>query len=142
MTYRVGRHNPRNIYRDDQHIGCMFDPTDGPLAVQALNGCPPDAHQVAELRALLAAYVDDEPCHHDHHGNCQTHIAMHEGRCANAAAKELLTGDPHPRPIRPHTPPHPTCKDATTWNKLAAGRRTYICGRDCSPAGEHTEGHP
>lgn len=43
--YRVGRKNPRNIYRitsnddylTDTHIGVMFDPDDGPLVVAALN---------------------------------------------------------------------------------------------------------
>lgn len=37
MTYRVGRHNPRNIYRGDEHVGVMFSPADGPIVVAALN---------------------------------------------------------------------------------------------------------
>ena len=46
LPFRVGRHNERNIYKvavdsddrhDDQHIGCMFTPEDGLLAVAALN---------------------------------------------------------------------------------------------------------
>lgn len=100
MTYRVGNHQPRNLYRGDDYIGVCFDPADTALIVGALEGRPSTEPIVAELRALLTAYVDDETCHYDHHGDCQTHLAMHEGRCANAAAKELLSGDPHPRPIR------------------------------------------
>jgi hypothetical protein len=36
-TYRVGRHNPRNLYRGDEHMGVVFDPADGPRVVAALN---------------------------------------------------------------------------------------------------------
>lgn len=36
-TYRVGNHNPRNLYRDDEHFGVVFDPADGPLVVSVLN---------------------------------------------------------------------------------------------------------
>lgn len=44
--YRVGRKNARNIYAvaldsldygEDEHIGVMFNPDDGPMAVEALN---------------------------------------------------------------------------------------------------------
>jgi hypothetical protein len=39
--YRVGNKNARNIYLHvdgfDVHVGCMFDPADGPLVVEALN---------------------------------------------------------------------------------------------------------
>jgi hypothetical protein len=41
VTYRVGNHNPRNLYRDDEHFGVVFDPADGPLVVEALNGLQP-----------------------------------------------------------------------------------------------------
>lgn len=48
-VYRVGSHNPRNIYRyrpdrpddefkRDEHIACAFDPAHGPFLVRALNG--------------------------------------------------------------------------------------------------------
>ena len=47
--------------------------------------------QFEQARALLAVYVDDEPCWLDHHGTCQAHLAMLGDRCANAEAKELLT---------------------------------------------------
>jgi hypothetical protein len=43
MLYRVGNHNPRNIYRSgadrdsDEHIGVMFAPEVGRLTMRALN---------------------------------------------------------------------------------------------------------
>lgn len=43
MTYRVGNHQPQNVYRDDQYIGVMFTAEDAALVVEALNGqalCP------------------------------------------------------------------------------------------------------
>jgi hypothetical protein len=36
-TYRVGNHQPQNLYRDDQYIGVMFSPDDAALIVEALN---------------------------------------------------------------------------------------------------------
>jgi hypothetical protein len=45
-AYRVGRKNPRNIYRvnpdsadhgDDEHVACAFDPSFGPVIAAALN---------------------------------------------------------------------------------------------------------
>ncbi len=36
-TYRVGNHQPQNVYRDDQYIGVMFTPEDAALVVAALN---------------------------------------------------------------------------------------------------------
>jgi hypothetical protein len=40
MTYRVGNHQPQNVYRGDQYIGVMFTPEDAALAVEALNALP------------------------------------------------------------------------------------------------------
>jgi hypothetical protein len=37
-TYRVGHHQPQNVYRDDQYIGVMFTAEDAALVVEALNG--------------------------------------------------------------------------------------------------------
>jgi len=46
VRYRTGNRNPRNVYRvdvddagntQDVHVGCMFDPDDGPLVARALN---------------------------------------------------------------------------------------------------------
>jgi hypothetical protein len=36
-TYRVGNHQPQNVYRDDQYIGVMFTAEDAALVVEALN---------------------------------------------------------------------------------------------------------
>lgn len=36
--YRVGNHQPQNLYRGDTYIGVMFDPADAALIVQVLNG--------------------------------------------------------------------------------------------------------
>lgn len=36
--YRVGTHQPQNLYRGDTYIGVMFDPADAALIVQVLNG--------------------------------------------------------------------------------------------------------
>jgi hypothetical protein len=41
MTYRVGNHQPQNVYRGDQYIGVMFTAEDAALAVEALNGTGP-----------------------------------------------------------------------------------------------------
>lgn len=35
--YRVGRHQPQNVYRGEQYIGVMFSPEDAALVVQVLN---------------------------------------------------------------------------------------------------------
>jgi hypothetical protein len=37
-TYRVGNHQPQNVYRGEQYIGVMFTSEDAALAVEALNG--------------------------------------------------------------------------------------------------------
>jgi hypothetical protein len=37
-TYRVGNHQPQNVYRDDAYIGVMFTAEDAALVVEALNG--------------------------------------------------------------------------------------------------------
>lgn len=40
-TYRVGNHQPQNVYRGEQYIGVMFTAEDAALAVEALNGHTP-----------------------------------------------------------------------------------------------------
>lgn len=57
--YRVGNKNPRNLYLvgDDGtevHVGCMFDPLDGPRTVRALNMLK------AHLAVTEAAMDDNE----------------------------------------------------------------------------------
>jgi hypothetical protein len=36
-TYRVGNHQPQNLYRGDQYIGVMFNPIDAAAVVRHLN---------------------------------------------------------------------------------------------------------
>lgn len=43
-AYRIGNHQPRNLYRGDEYIGVMFDPADAALIVDALEGHTPDGH--------------------------------------------------------------------------------------------------
>lgn len=38
MTYRVGNHQPQNLYRGDQYIGVCFDPADTALIAAAMEG--------------------------------------------------------------------------------------------------------
>jgi hypothetical protein len=40
-TYRVGRHQPQNVYCGEQYIGVMFSPEDAALTVSMLNGVQP-----------------------------------------------------------------------------------------------------
>lgn len=37
IEYRVGNHQPQNVYRGDQYIGVMFSPIDAAAVVNALN---------------------------------------------------------------------------------------------------------
>lgn len=39
---------------------------------------------------LIEAFVDDEYCHHDHHGTCQSHSSEINGRCGNLTAIDFL----------------------------------------------------
>lgn len=38
QTYRVGNHQPRNLYRGNEYIGVMFDPADAAMIAETLNG--------------------------------------------------------------------------------------------------------
>lgn len=40
-TYRVGNHQPQNVYRGEEYIGVMFTAEDAALVVEALNGAEP-----------------------------------------------------------------------------------------------------
>lgn len=53
-TYRVGNHQPRNVYRGDTYIGVMFDPADAAAVVDALNKPCPAVALVAAVRAFLS----------------------------------------------------------------------------------------
>lgn len=41
--YRVGNHQPQNLYRGDEYIGVMFDPADAALVRDVLNRVEPEA---------------------------------------------------------------------------------------------------
>ena len=67
-TYRIGRHNPRNLYRRDEHMGVVFDPADGPRVVAALNAVEQQPQPLltqwamtdeehAQAAAAIGAYV-------------------------------------------------------------------------------------
>lgn len=50
-----------------------------------------DAEVRPDVRDLLDALTDDEPCALDHHGTCQTHLAGEiNGECANVVARRLI----------------------------------------------------
>ena len=53
-----------------------------------------DAARIAELEGLLAEFVEvnDEPCHLDHHGYCQTHFL--EEDCVVKRARATLRRNP------------------------------------------------
>jgi len=57
MTYRVGNHQPQNIYRDDQYIGVMFDPENAALVVEALN----ERERLAELERVVTERLMPSP---------------------------------------------------------------------------------
>jgi hypothetical protein len=48
-TYRVGNHQPQNLYRDDTYIGVMFTTEDAALVVEALN----ERERLAELERVV-----------------------------------------------------------------------------------------
>jgi hypothetical protein len=48
--YRVGRHQPQNLYRDDTYIGVMFTAEDAALVVEALNATA----ELGVIRGALA----------------------------------------------------------------------------------------
>lgn len=56
MSYRVGNHQPRNLYRGDQYIGVCFDPADTELIVDAMEGRThtPDVDHTNGAREALA----------------------------------------------------------------------------------------
>ena len=52
IQYRVGNHQPQNIYRGDTYIGVMFSPIDAAAIVRAMNNREP----VCDCESY-------EPCH-------------------------------------------------------------------------------
>jgi hypothetical protein len=65
--YRTGNRNARNLYLvgDDGtevHVGCMFDPLDGPRTVAALNAQLTTAEVEARVLAWVSAAMSEHPC--------------------------------------------------------------------------------
>ena len=57
------------------------------------------------LKAIVRDLADSDPCEHfDHHGHCQTHGWLDDGRCPHARAAELLAAL-----AAPETPEGITC---------------------------------
>lgn len=79
-TYRVGNHQPQNIYRDDRYIGVMFDPETAAEVVAALNrltmepcigicaGCTPDCPLVGDSCTCSLTPSGTDPGCVVHHG--------------------------------------------------------------------------
>lgn len=84
--------------------------------------------QFEQARALLAVYVDDEPCQLDHHGTCQAHLAMLGDRCANAEAKKLLNDEPPAAPA-PYVPTRRLRACVEQWPDAEEGAYNPACCR-------------
>jgi hypothetical protein len=105
-AYRVGNHQPQNLYRDDQYIGVMFTAEDAALVVEALNHVE-QAHGPARqiVVARYPAFPDEviaSALAADCDGTC------HEHPMANCPA---LPADSCtcPPPSGPRTMPDPLC---------------------------------
>lgn len=73
-TYRVGNHQPQNVYRDDQYIGVMFTADDAALVVEALI-----AKEPAEEGLCGAAYGSSFTCKRPPHTPDSKHAAIGGG---------------------------------------------------------------
>lgn len=89
-----------------------------------------------DLRQVLADLIDDEPCRHDHHGHCQEHDWLPDGRCRTVVARDVLAllgqadeacGDDCPRlvgerPVACTLPKghavHRAAKNGMAWERL------------------------
>jgi hypothetical protein len=59
VTYRVGNHQPQNVYRDDAYIGVMFTAEDAALVVEALNEREAeDRREVDRANAMFDEWAD------------------------------------------------------------------------------------
>ena len=66
--YRVGNHQPQNVYRGDQYIGVMFSAEDAASVVQMLN-----------MHECLACPPSCGSCSHDPDCECYEHQNLHPG---------------------------------------------------------------
>ena len=46
--------------------------------------------RIKEAEKIIFEFIDYEECHFDHHGFCQTHMIMNDGKCLNTVAKNWL----------------------------------------------------
>ncbi len=53
------------------------------------NYAPPVIEMLTKALELLHDFADDDACHFDHHGDCQSHGSI-RGTCRNALIKDLL----------------------------------------------------
>lgn len=81
--------------RDNARIAELEAAHDAARDIARSNSHALDAAQahIAELRALVADLADPDPCNLDHHGYCQAHFWLTEGRCPHARAADLLAED-------------------------------------------------
>lgn len=138
MTYRVGNHQPRNLYRGDAYIGVCFDPADTALIVDAMES----------RRAVIDSAIRSV-------GLCPKRAEHHlMTSCGSCCYTQLADGDAPQslrlRPARDLTPeeldefraaylravradPRPRLVDITTVDPVhGEGIRTYVA--DAPPA--------
>jgi hypothetical protein len=58
-TYRVGNHQPQNVYRNNQYIGVMFSAENAALVVDALNAT--ERAKAVDLEAAHGPLVEAKP---------------------------------------------------------------------------------
>jgi hypothetical protein len=73
--YRVGNHQPQNVYRGDQYIGVLFSAADAALVVATLNRPQPEAPKPPAPEPILFGAAPVEPC-----GNCGCDKDWHRAR--------------------------------------------------------------
>lgn len=95
MTWRVGNHQPRNLYRGDQYIGVCFDPADTALIVDVMEGRTdtPDVDHTNGGREALA-HIAERVADHAQRGGLLTLTAFAD--ILEAAAAELGLGEEAP----------------------------------------------
>ncbi|MFB8122057.1 hypothetical protein ACFVG1_12790 [Streptomyces bacillaris] len=79
-------HEREQAHGEGEHAFCGPKCSDGSRAVSGGEG----SERLALVEALVADFIDPDPCHFDHHGYCQTHgwFATDPG-CPHGRAKAL-----------------------------------------------------
>jgi hypothetical protein len=101
MTYRIGNHQARNLYRGNEYIGVMFDPADAALIVDALEGTPDVDHARGATEAL-ALVRDAIERHYGETGHKMLPVSLLRNML-EVAAEEL--GVDEDAPSAPAIPP-------------------------------------